>query len=36
MANIWNNEVDAKDLNVVSDNNGNTQSYIAIEEDGNN
>lgn len=35
MANIWNNEVDAKDLNVVSNNNGNTQSYIAIEEDGN-
>ena len=36
MATIWNNEVDAKDLNVVFDKNGNIQSYIAIEEDGNN
>lgn len=36
MANIWNNEVDKKDSNVIYDKNGKIKNYIAIEEDGNN
>jgi len=36
MANIWNNEVDKNDLNVIYDDNGKINSYIAIEEDSNN
>ena len=36
MANIWNNEVDKNNLNVIYDDNGKINSYIAIEEDGNN
>lgn len=36
MANIWNNEINAKDLDTIYDSNGNVQSYIAIEQDGDN
>lgn len=35
MANIWNNDVDKNNLNVIYDENGKINSYIAIEEEGN-
>lgn len=36
LAEIWNNEINAKDLDVVYDVNGDIQNYIAIENDGEN
>lgn len=36
MADVWNDEISDNEYDVKFDNNGNIQSYIAIEEDGNN
>lgn len=36
LADIWNNEINANEYDVKYDSEGNIQSYIAIEEDGNN
>lgn len=36
LAEVWNDEISDNDYDAVYDSNGNIQSYIAIEEDGNN
>lgn len=36
LADIWNNNISDNEYDVVYDKNGNIQSYIAIEEEGNN
>ncbi len=36
MAEVWNNEIDSKDLQNIYDDKGNSQGYVSIEQDGDN